>query len=107
MHDDVGAKLNRIANGWRCDGIVYNHRDTMAVSRGADRLEIDDIARGVTDGFAVDRFGVLVDKLLDRLGRIILSEAHFDTLTGQHMCKKRVSTTVKLRCRDDVVARLG
>ena len=107
MHDDVGAKLDRITNSWRRDSVIHNHRNTVAVSCGTDRLEIDDIARRVTYGFAVDRFGVFVDKFLDRLGRIVLSEAYFDTLTGQHMCEKRVSTAVQLWCRNDVIPRLS
>ena len=94
MHDDVGAKFNRVAEHRRGYGVVHNHRHTMTMRRRTDGLQIDDIPRRITDGFAIHRLGFIIDQFLDGLGRIILGKAHLDSLTGKHMCEQGVGPTI-------------
>ena len=79
----------------------------MAVCCGADRFQIDDVAGRIADGLAVHSLGVLIDKLLDSLGRVVFGEAHFYALAWQHVREQGVGAAIELRCRDDIITRLS
>ena len=65
VHHHVDAKLNRIAQYRRGDGIVHNRDDIVFVGYFNDSLEIWYIDAWVGDGFEKDQFRSLINQLFD------------------------------------------
>ena len=107
MHDDVGAVFDRAQHHRRRHGIVDDQRDAMALADSGKRLDVADIAGGVTDALAIDGARLGVDQLFDRIGLIGFGEPHRNALARENVREQRVGGAVKLRHRNDVAAHLG
>ena len=70
-------------------------------------FNVHNVARGVTNGFHKDGFGIFVNQRFQRGNRIVCRKAHFNTLTRQHVRKQGISTAIQLRHSDNVVTYFG
>lgn len=96
MHDDVCAKLDRLAQDRRGDGVIHHQRYAAGVGSVGQGLQVDDIAGRVADTLAVHQLGVFVDQFGDGLGRVIAGKAHVDAEAGQQVGEQGVSAAVQL-----------
>ena len=78
----------------------------MGVRHAGDGSDIADIAGRIAHRFAEDGAGVLVDAGGQRLGAVTGGKTALDALPRQHGVQQGVRGAVKLRHRDDVLARL-
>ncbi len=76
----------------------------MLVSHRGNGLQINDIPRRITDRFTEDGACLVVDQSFQTGRIVVLSEAHFDTLFGQHMGKQGIGPSIEQRDRHNIVA---
>ena len=107
MHDDICAKLDRLAQDRRGDGVIHHQRYAAGMGDVGQGLQVDDIACRVADAFAVHQLGVVVDQLGDGLGRVIAGEAHINAEARQQVGEQGVGAAVQLWGGDDIVAGTG
>ena len=107
VDDHIRAVLDRPQQDRRRDGVVDDERNPVTVRHARQRLDVADVARGISDRFAEHRAGAVVDQLLD-VGRLIAcGEPYRHTLTRKYMGEQRMGGPVELRHRHDVAAEFG
>ena len=87
MHNDIGAITDGFNQHWRCDGVIHNEWHAVRMRHGGDRFNINDIACRVSNRLTEDGCGLIINQSSERLGLIILSKPHVDTLLWEHMSK--------------------
>jgi hypothetical protein len=107
MHRDVGAVVEGLQQDRRRDRVVDQQRHAMAVRDLRQRLDIADIAGGISDGLGEHRLGVLVDQFFDRVRLVAFGETAGDALPRQYMSKQRIRRAVELRNGNDIAAAIG
>ncbi|MNZ87708.1 hypothetical protein D3C78_1065770 [compost metagenome] len=85
MHNDIGPKLNRLAEDWRSHRVVDHQRYAAGVSSFSQGFEVNDVTRRVADAFAVHQLGVVVDQFGDSLGRVISGKTHIHAKAWQQV----------------------
>jgi len=107
MHHDVGAVLERSGQVGRRHRVVHNQRHAAGMRDFGEGGEVHHIAERVADGFAVNRFGALVDQRGGGLRVVGIDKLHIDAVLRQRVREQVVSAAVQRAGGDDVVARLG
>ena len=82
MDDNIGAKLDRIAQSRSRHSVIHNNSHTVFVSRMTNRFKISNIPGRIADSLAVDSLGLIVNQLFDGFRGIILSKTDLDALAG-------------------------
>ena len=107
MHDDVGTVFEGATEVGRGDGVVDDQRYPVLVCDLGQLFEVGDVAEWVTDRFAEDGLGLVIDQG-GETGRVaVIGKAHVDAVLRQGVGKQVVGAAVERRGRDDVVAGLG
>ena len=107
VDDDVGAILLGAHHHRRRHGIVDDQRNMMPVRNLGHRLQIADIAGGISDCFAKQRARVLINQVFHVRRPVRCRKANLDALAWQDMGEQCVGRAVKLRHGDNVAADLS
>ena len=108
VDDDVRTPFQRTQQVGGAHRVVDDERHAEVVSDGGDRLDVEDVALGVRDGFAEEELRVVLDRAAPRFGIVgVVDEGHLDAELGQGVREEVVGPAVEGGRGDDVVAGFG
>src|SRR5215469_14469369 len=107
MDDDIGAMLKRPQQDRRGDGVVDDEGDAVLVRDLGQPLEIAYVSSGIPDALAKQCTGLAIDESLERGRLIALREPRADPKLREDVRKQRMSRTVELRDRNDILTAAG
>src|SRR5215469_5670837 len=107
MDDDIGAMLKRPQQDRRGDGVVDDEGDAMLVRDLGQPLEIAYVSSGIPNTLAKQRTRLAIDESLERVRLVALSESRADPELREDVRKQRMSCTVELWDRNDVLTGAG
>src|SRR4030088_1109454 len=102
MYDNIRTIFDRPQQDGRRDRIVDDQRNTVFVGYASQPLNIANVSCRITDAFAKDPSGPLIDQLFYCAGLIRLRETDGDALIRQNMSEQCVGGAVELWNRYDV-----
>ena len=107
MNDYVRAVLDRTEQIRRREGVVHDQRNTVPVSNGGYRFEVDDVRVGVAERLGIEQLGVRPDGFFKILRIRRINECHGESLFVKGVREKVVRAAVEVGRGDDVVSRDG
>ena len=79
----------------RCaEGIVHNKRNAMSVGKGRQRVDIGDVAVGISQGFDVDRPCIFLDRSLHLVKIMDIHKRGRDPKAGKRMLHQVVAASI-------------
>ena len=107
MYHDIRAVFNGAEIIGRCEGVVHNQRDAVAVGDSCDRSQVNDVGVGIAQGLGVDQLRVFLDCRLKILRLRRVYKGHVQALIPQGVGKQVVGAAVEVGGGDDMVAGAG
>ena len=104
VDDDVGAVLDRPAQGRRGDRAVHHQRHAGGMRDGRHAGQVRHVAARVADGLAEHQLGLAVDGGAQRVQVVVIHEARLDAELRQRVGEQVVGAAVEFLGGNDVVA---
>ena len=102
---DVNAEFNRAAENRSRERVVHNHRNAVLVGNVGKALEVEHLARRVSNRFAEEALGVRAESLLDFfVAGVLVHERAFNTELLHRHGEEVARTAVNSGSADEVVA---
>ena len=103
MEYDVCAVLDRSYKVRSRKCVIHYEWDLVCMSDGCELLDIDNIGVRVSECLNMDRFCVLLDRILNFLVVERINEGCCHTVLRKCMCEEVVGSSVDVLCCNDVV----
>src|SRR5215469_14642480 len=107
MDDDVCAMLKRPQQDRRGDSVVDDEGDAMLVRDLGQPLEIAYVSSGISNALAKYCTRLAIDESLEGGRLIALRKSRADPELREDVRKQRMSCTIELRDRNDVLTAAG
>ena len=95
VDDDVGAILDRPAQGRRAEGVVHHERDSRRMGDFGQGGEVGDVEPWIADRLDEEQPGALVNRLAYRIQVVDVHELRGDAPLGQSVGKEIVGAPVE------------
>ena len=76
-------------------GVIDNQRHTRAVGDIGKPADIGDVAQGVANRFAIDRFGFGIDEFFEIIRSAVIGELHLDAVLREGVGKEVVGAAIQ------------